>query len=163
MDRWKGDLEGGILLEEPYQTSAYKDDNESDQSKKSSPNSAAQERFLNMTYNKGRQNRMTLVTNLDDVLLSENDEILPNRPLNRGSSVGNIVADFDTQKVACHGTLKRLKFQKVNTEPALFDRIKVGEERFHDSAQIKEEEEDNQCGKLINRLFGISFLLYQFS
>ena len=118
LDRWPNDLAGGILMQEPYITSAYED--------LDAP-SPAQDRFLNLTY------------------LSSGS----NRKLNRGSSLGSVFKDeFDTQKVAAHGTLKRMRFQKAATDSQL------------QCSPLQKEEDDSECGKIavtycISTIFGI--------
>ena len=121
VDPWTDDLAGGILFQvDPYPTS-------------SSPYTdrvQAQDRFVNLTYRSPSVIQETM-----NIPGSRSRPPMANRTpggLIRGLSMGELshprspseIAltpfDFDTKKVATHGTLKRLKLVKSPTDTQLF-------------------------------------------
>merc|ERR1712223_1499884 len=131
VETWTDDLAGGILFQDdPYPAHAYND------------RVQAQDRFLNLTY------RAPSVIKTPDRLLRANAAVALARghtggpqqihhahhgphALTRGLSLGELtprspggraadLLEFDTKKVATHGTLKRLKLVKSPTDTQLF-------------------------------------------
>ena len=131
VETWTDDLAGGILFQDdPYPAHAYND------------RVQAQDRFLNLTY------RAPSVIKTPDRLLRANAAVAMARghtggpqqihhahhgphALTRGLSLGELsprspggraadLLEFDTKKVATHGTLKRLKLVKSPTDTQLF-------------------------------------------
>ena len=103
---WGTDLSGGILLEEPYQTRAYGTDGVASQQ--------APDRFLNLTY-----------------LMSPSPTTSPfSRPIQtmpaldpQDAYAAAMMEDrvqFNTQRVASHGTLKRMRLQKCPTDGEIY-------------------------------------------
>ena len=110
VETWTDDLAGGILFQDdPYPVNAY---NERVQ---------AQDRFLNLTY------RSPSVIKTPERIL-RGPHHLNRAGLTRGLSLGELNPprelltphEFDTKKVASHGTLKRLKLVKSPTDTQLF-------------------------------------------
>ena len=132
VETWTDDLAGGILFQDdPYPAHAYND------------RVQAQDRFLNLTY------RTPSVIKTPERLLRANAAVALARghaghphhvvhhahgphALTRGLSLGELSPrspgsrelltplEFDTKKVATHGTLKRLKLVKSPTDTQLF-------------------------------------------
>ena len=130
METWTDDLAGGILFQDdpypfhPAQTVHPADHRVLQQ---------AQDRFLNMTY------RSPSVIKTPERLLHRSSVQAPKMiisgtgsgGLTRGLSLGELSPrtpnrdlltplEFDTKKVATHGTLKRLKLVKSPTDTQLF-------------------------------------------
>ena len=131
MELWGNDLDGGILLQEPYQTKAYQQDIQHPQG---TPN-----RFVNMTYlspskqspSIGLQDQSNYGSNVGtsnsahhQLLSPQTSQALPHQPnthprtfsrgltmpsLNAQEAYAAAMAGFDTHKIAGHGTLKRLQ------------------------------------------------------
>jgi len=129
VETWTDDLAGGILFQDDsYPVHAYND------------RVQAQDRFLNLTY------RTPNVIKTPERLLRANAAVAlarghPGGPqqlvhhahhgphaLTRGLSLGELsprhpgleLKEFDTKKIATHGTLKRLKLVKSPTDTQLF-------------------------------------------
>ena len=122
VETWTDDLAGGILFQDdPYPVNAY---NERVQ---------AQDRFLNLTYRSPsviktpEHHRLMRASHSGNP--HQNQAYFPHRAgLTRGLSLGELNPprelltphEFDTKKVASHGTLKRLKLVKSPTDTQLF-------------------------------------------
>ena len=120
VETWTDDLAGGILFQDdPYPINAY---NERVQ---------AQDRFLNLTYNRSP----SVFKTPERIMRASQGNGQPPQPyfphragLTRGLSLGELNPprelltphEFDTKKVASHGTLKRLKLVKSPTDTQLF-------------------------------------------
>ncbi len=144
---WPDELDGGILLQEPYQTEAYCDETEKVIS------AEPQQRFLNLTYKPA------------------NGKKLCRRPLVRGVSLGSLTPnkeDFDTQKVAHLDTLKRChKLRKTESafplvmspekQQELLPLAMMEEEKLPDDSDVmlpeeevkllQKQEKEDECGK----------------
>jgi len=123
VETWTDDLAGGILFQDdPYPVNAY---NERVQ---------AQDRFLNLTYRspsviKTPEHHHRMMRASHSGGGNQNQAYFPHRAgLTRGLSLGELNPprelltphEFDTKKVASHGTLKRLKLVKSPTDTQLF-------------------------------------------
>ena len=126
-----------------------------------SKQSSQADRFLNLTYISpviaGEKQKVIQASNGRPVSSSGNTLV-------RGISLGNILdgdepevailkdqqdsnSSFDSKKVVCHGTLRRLKLQKANTEPSFPSVIPAA---THNNVEASGESNENDCG---NNLF----------
>lgn len=116
METWTDDLAGGIL---------FQDDAEYHQPLHNHDRIQAQDRFLNLTYRSP-----SVIKTPERLLQSPKPPLAVHRHggLTRGLSLGELSPrttmhsplEFDTKKVATHGTLKRLKLVKSPTDTQLF-------------------------------------------
>ena len=124
-------------MEEPYQTEAYKE----------VPH--AQNRFLNLTYLSGNSKQLILRQQQQHKAQQQRGQ--GGLSLVRGVSLGNIVSsstsdEFDTQKIASHDTLRRLKLTKADTDPN-FALPTNSAEKVDVSIKEDDDTKDSQCGE----------------